>query len=108
MEEKDFIKMMQHSKLEIQVPDFEENVMEKIHTKEASRRSVWKNLKISWLFFFIGTCFGIVLTQYLVDIKLPFLGENPKLVLLFGEIFIVFVVASQFDNLIRFTFKKRE
>jgi hypothetical protein len=37
----------------------------------------------------------------------PFLGENSKLILLTGEIVIVFVIASQFDSLLRFTFKKR-
>ena len=107
MEENEFKKIMQQSKLEIRFPDFEENVMHQIRAKEASRRSVWRNLKIAWIFFFIGASFGIFATQFLADIRVPFLGENSKLVLLFGEILIVFVVASQFDNLIRFTFKKR-
>src|SRR5680860_732449 len=106
MEENDFRKIMQHSKLEIQFPDFEETVMEKIHAKETSRRSVRKNLKISWIFFFIGTFFGLFVTEFFADIRVPFLGENSKLVLLIGEILIIFVIASQFDNLIRFTFKK--
>ncbi len=108
MEEKDFKNMMQQSKLEIQFPDFEENVMEKVHKKEASRRLVWNNLKISWLFLFIGAFLGIFLTQFLADIQIPFLGENSKLILLIGEIFIVLVIASQFDSLFRFTVKKRE
>ena len=107
MEENEFKNMMQHSKLEIQFPGFEENVMEQIQAKEATRRSVWRNLKISWIFFFIGTFFGVFVTQFLADIRVPFLGENSKLILLFGEILIVFVVASQFDSLIRITFKKR-
>lgn len=108
MEEKDFKNMMQMSKLEIQFPDFEEQIMEQIHKKETSRRSVWKNLKISWLFLFIGAFLGIFLTQFLSNIQIPFFGEKSKLVLLFVEIFIVLVVASQFDTLFRFTLKKRE
>jgi hypothetical protein len=107
MEEKDFKNMMQQSKLEIQFPDFDERVMEEIHKKEASKRSVWRSLKLSWIFFFIGTFFGIFATQFLADIHVPFLGENSKLILLTGEIVIVFVIASQFDSLLRFTFKKR-
>ena len=108
MEENELKKIMQRSKLEIKFPDFEDNVMQQVYAKEASRRSVWRNLKISWIFFFIGTFFGIFATQFLADIQVPFLGENSKLILLIGEILIVFVVASQFDNLIRLTFKKRE
>lgn len=108
MEEKDFKNRMQSSKLKIEFPDFEEQVMEEIRTKESSRRSVWKNLKIAWIFFFVGTFLGIFLTQFLADIRLPFVGENSKLVLLFGQIIIVFVVATQFDSLFRFTFKNRK
>ncbi len=108
MNERDFKNMMQQSKLEIQFPDFEDQVMEKVHAKEASRRSVWKNLRISWLFLFIGAFMGMILTQFLADVHIPVLGEKSKLVLLIGEILIVFVIASQFDNLFRFTFKKRK
>ncbi|HYQ58311.1 MAG TPA: hypothetical protein VEP89_13300 [Draconibacterium sp.] len=108
MEEKDFKQMMQQSKLEIQFPDFEEQVMEQIHKKEASRRSVWRNLKISWVFLFLGAFLGMFLTQFLADIQIPFLGGKSKLIVLIGEILIVFVIAGHFDNLLRFTFKKRE
>ena len=108
MEEKDFKNMMQQSKLEIQFPDFEQHVMEKIQQKEASRRSVWRSLKISWLFLFIGAFLGLFLAQFLADIQIPYLGEKSNLILLIGEIFIVLVVMSQFDSLFRFTVKKRE
>lgn len=100
--------MMQQSKLEIQFPDFEEQVMEKILKKEVSRRSVWRNVKISWLFLFIGAFLGLFLAQFLADIKIPYLGEKSNLILLVGEIFIVLVIMSQFDSLFRFTLKKRE
>lgn len=108
MEEQDIKDLLKQSKLEIQFPNFEDLVMDKIKAKEANRRSVWKNLKISWIFFFIGSFFGILVAQLLADIQIPFLGENSKLVLLVGEILIVFIVASHFDRLLRFTFKKRD
>jgi hypothetical protein len=108
MEESEFRNMMQHSKLEIQFPNFEETVMEKIRAKEASLRSVWKNLSISWIFFFIGTFTGLFATQFLAYIHVLFLGENSKLILLVGEILMVSVIGSQLDSLIRFTLKKKE
>ncbi len=107
MKESEFKNLMKNTELEIQFPDFENNVMEQIQVNEASRRSVLKNLKISWIFFFIGIFFGIFATQFLADTHIPFFGENSKIVLLIVEILIVFVVASQFDSLIRFTFKRR-
>ncbi|MCF6356430.1 MAG: hypothetical protein L3J54_01370 [Draconibacterium sp.] len=108
MKEREFKNMMKNTKLEIQFPDFENNVMEQIQVNEASRRSVLKNLQISWIFFFIGIFFGIFATQFLADIHIPNLGENSKIILLIVEILIVFVVAFQFDSLIRFTFKRRD
>lgn len=108
MEEKDFKKIMQQSKLQIEFPDFEENVMEKVLAKNATRKQVWRNLRISWIFFFIGTFFGVLVTQFLSDIQIPLFGDNSKVILLIGEILIVIVVSSQFDSLFRFTFKKRE
>jgi len=108
MEEKDFKNMMQHSKLEIQFPDFDENVMEKIYAREVNRRLVRNNLKKSWIFFIIGSLFGIFATQSLTNLQVPFLSLSPKLILLIVEILIVIVVVSQFDNLIQFTFRKRE
>lgn len=108
MKEKDFKKIMQQSKLQIEYPDFEENVMEKVLAKNATRKQVWRNLRISWVFFFIGTFFGVLVTQFLSDIQIPLFGDNSKVILLIGEFLIVIVVSSQFDSLFRFTFKKRE
>jgi hypothetical protein len=107
MKDQEFKNTMQHSKLDIPFSDFEENVMEKVRKKEAIRRSVWRNLKISWIFFFIGTFLGILVTHYFTTVKISFLEENSELVLLLAEILIVIVISTQFDNLIRFTFKKR-
>lgn len=108
MEENKFKDLMQQSKLEIQFPDFEENVMEQIRQKETSRRSVWRNLKYSWIFFFIGAFLGIFGSQYLSDFGIGIAGEHSKLILLLGEILIVIILTTQFDKLIQITFKKRE
>lgn len=108
MEEKEFRKLMQYSKLEINFPDFEENVIKQIHAKESNRRSVWKSLKLSWVFFFLGSFFGIFAAQLLANLKVPFFAQNPRLIMLIIEVLIVFIIASQFDKLIQFTFKKRD
>jgi hypothetical protein len=108
MDENKFKELMQQSKLEIQFTDFDDKVMEQIKLKEKSRKLVWKNLKLSWIFFIIGTFFGINVSRYLVNLYIPFLGEYSKLLILLIEILIVFVIVSQFDKLVNFTFKKRE
>ena len=107
MEEKDFKKMMEFSKLEIEFPDFDEKVMEAIRKKEADEKSFWRNIRWSWFIFLAGLVLGLVTTDILADFSKEFFGESSKLVLLIVEILIVVVLSLQFDNLIRLTFRKK-
>jgi hypothetical protein len=107
MEEKDFKKIMEFSKLEIQFPNFEEEVMESIRKKEAEEKSFWRNIRWSWFIFLAGLILGIITTGLLSDFGLQYFGESSKLVLLVVEILIVAVFGLQFDNLIRLTFRRK-
>jgi len=107
MEEKDFKKIMELSKLEIQFPDFEEQVMESIRKKEAEEKSFWRNIRWSWFLFLSGLIFGMFTTDALSDFGLQYFGESSKIVLFVVEILIVVVFSLQFDNLIRLTFRRK-
>ena len=107
MEEKDFKKIMEFSKLEIQFPNFEEQVMKSIRKKEAEEKSFWRNIRWSWFLFLSGLIFGLIITDALSDFGLQYFGESSKIVLLVVEILIVVVFSLQFDNLIRLTFRKK-
>jgi hypothetical protein len=107
MEELDFKKIMEFSKLEIQFPNFEEEVMESIRKKEAEEKSFWRNIRWSWLIFLTGLILGIITTGLLSDFGLQYFGEKSKLVLLAVEILIVVIFGLQFDNLIRLTFRRK-
>ena len=107
MEELDFKKVMEFSKLEIQFPNFEEEVMESIRKKEADEKSFWRNIRWSWFIFLTGLILGLITTDILSDFGLQYFGENSKLVLLVVEILIVLVFGLQFDNLIRLTFRRK-
>ncbi len=99
--------MMEFSKLEIQFPNFEEEVMESIRKKEAEEKSFWRNIRWSWFLFLAGLIFGLITTTILSDFSTEYFGESSKLVLLVVEILIVFVFGLQFDNLIRLTFRRK-
>lgn len=107
MEDKDFKKIMEFSKLEIQFPNFEEGVMESIRKKEAEEKSFWRNIRWSWFIFLAGLILGIITTGLLSDFGLQYFGESSKLVLFVVEILIVLVFGLQFDNLIRLTFRRK-
>lgn len=107
MEDKKFRDIMQESKLEIQFPDFDEKVMEQIKIKEETQKSVWKSLKISWVFFILGAFLGIIASGYLANIKYSFTEEYNNWIILAVEILVVVIVVTQFDKLIQFTFRKK-
>jgi len=98
---------MEFSKLEIQFPNFEKEVMESIRKKEADEKSFWRNIRWSWFIFLTGLILGLITTDILSDFGLQYFGESSKLVLLVVEILIVFVLGLQFDNLIRLTFRRK-
>ena len=106
MEEEQLKKWMQHSKLEIKLPDFEENVMDAIREKETSEKSVWRNIRWSWFFFLVGLALGLIATNLFSNFDFSFLGDSANLLLLIFEILIIIILATQFDKLIRFTFRK--
>ena len=54
MEEEKIKSLIRQSKLEINLPDFEDNVMDAIKEKKASEKSILKNIRWSWFFFIIG------------------------------------------------------
>ena len=97
---------MKHSKLEIKFPGFEDVVMDEIHKKEAAKKSIWKNIRLSWAFLLLGLILGLFATKYLTGVELAYFGQNSNLVLLAIEILVVVLLVSQFDNLFRITFKK--
>lgn len=81
--------------------DFDEKVMNKIHIKYGYKTAVSNNLKLSLIFFIIGTLSGITLTLLFMVFGKPVWGLNPETLALP----ILFVIAAaaklSVDNFIR-------
>ncbi len=106
MEEEKIKSLIRQSKLEINLPDFEDNVMDAIKEKKASEKSILKNIRWSWFFFIIGLGLGLVVTNLFSTFEFEFLGDNSNMTILIFEVALVAVLATQFDKLIHITFKK--
>ncbi len=106
MKEEELKEWMRHSNLKIELPDFDENVMNAIRKEQASEKSVWRNIRWSWFFFIVGLAFGLIATNLFADFEFQFFGEKSDIMLLVFEIVVIFILATQFDKLIRFTFRK--
>jgi hypothetical protein len=103
-----FREIMSESKLKVPFSDFDDNVMTLIEKKFSRKASISRDLKLSWIFFIIGSVFGIIISIVLPDIHEPVLGiQIDKLTIPFQIIFTLLLI-SQLDNLISFYNKRSQ
>ena len=58
-------RLIGESKLEMPFSDFEARLMNRINSEVSNERAITKDIRLSWLFFGLGTLFGILLTVIL-------------------------------------------
>ncbi len=101
-EETFFREIMSKSKLDVPFTDFDDNVMRLIEKKISKKTSISRDIKLSWVFFILGSIFGTIVTLVLPKIQQPVLGiPSDKLILPFLTIFS-FLLLTQIENLIEF------
>jgi len=62
-------RLLSESRLEIPSDDFENRLMTRIKTEVKKERSIDRNIRLSWLFFVLGTAFGLLLSVILSPVK---------------------------------------
>jgi hypothetical protein len=80
--------------------DFEEKVMDSIYFMSAHKRVVCYKLKLSLIFFVIGTVSGIALAVLFSTFGNPVFGLSPKTLTLFFVFIIAVVAIMSMDNLL--------
>ena len=106
MKEKDseqtFREMMSKSRLDIPFTDFEDRIMGLIEKKHSKKVSISRDLKLSWVFFILGSTFGIIVTILIPKIQQPVLGIDLDNLTIPFLIIFAFLLLSQIDSLIDF------
>lgn len=59
-----FRELLSDSSREMPFSDFEDDLMEEIHMEYEKRSSFLKNIKISWIFFFLGLLSGMAVVVF--------------------------------------------
>ena len=62
--DKYFRELLSDSSREMPFGDFEDDLMTEIHMEHEKRSSFLKNIKISWIFFFLGMLSGIAVVVF--------------------------------------------
>jgi len=97
-----FKEIMSKSELDVPFPDFEDNVMGLIEKRLSKKVSITRDIKLSWIFFILGSTFGIIVIIILPKLHVSVGGITmDKLTIPFLIIFS-YLVMTQLDCLIDF------
>ena len=100
--------LMEKSLVEMPFSDFEDRLMEQIRKEEITSRSFWRSIKLSWLFFMIGTCLGIYITTFLYQPNAVIMGIPVRQIILIIQVIFTILILTQFDKLIQLARERKE
>lgn len=96
-----FARIMKKSRLEMPFSDFEENVMQRIQREAKNKNIIFNNMRLSLLFFLLGSIFGIFAGDFLTQsMEAIFNIQQEKALLFFQLIYLLFFL-NQLDALIK-------
>jgi len=100
-------RLIKDSRLEMPFSDFEDKVMDRIKNEVSNEKVIDRNIRLSWLFFVLGTVFGMLLSVILSPVNTILGISVSKLFLSFyivsGTLLLLFV-----EHLWELTFKHRK
>ncbi len=103
--------LMQQSKLEMPFSDFEETTMHRIEQTMVQEVTVSRDRKLSFVFFVLGTCLGLVLNTILQRSEYSFLTlSTGTIVLVFqtGFILLFLIQLDKHSTLIKQWLRRRQ
>ncbi|MEJ7693915.1 hypothetical protein [Daejeonella sp.] len=103
-----FSSLMRKGKLEMPFADFEDNTMRRIQAELKYKVSIRRNFRISFIFFVLGTGFGLIINSILSNADEFILGLAPETVLMAFQLIFVLVVLTQSENIYRLFLKLKE
>lgn len=104
-QDKNLRRLMSESRVEIPFANFEDRLMGKIKAEAKAKQSILKNVRLSWLFFTIGSLFGIGATILIPMIEKSIWGLDFKYLQMPVFLVLAFIIIWQFEALIKYTSK---
>jgi hypothetical protein len=100
--------LLKDSKVEMPFSDFESKLMMRVRSERNSRRSIVRNIRLSWVFFTIGSVFGLFLNILVPNLSFKIGGFELQYFkyLLFAV--TLFVIIWQLDEMIKLTSRQKK
>ena len=92
--------ILQKSILQVPFSDFDDSVMQIINAKKLKPFSIKREFRLSWVFFILGSVFGISISIILPTIQSSILGLPLNKLTIPFQIIFAFLFISQLDNLL--------
>jgi len=102
-----FRELMAQSKLTFPFPDFDDKVMRLVESGQKKRNNIQRDLRLSWVFFLLGSAFGIVISILLPEFQGTVFGFSIEKFTIPFQILFTFLFVTQLNNLIYFYNKTR-
>ena len=106
-EEKLMNELMKNASVDMPFSDFEQRMMDKIQLESQNNKSVSKNIRLAWFFFFLGLFFGLLITNMTSNLDSLVEGIPMERIAFFTQAGIAVLLLFQLDKLIDFRFKKK-
>jgi hypothetical protein len=97
-----FKKIISSSKLKMHSPNFDDDVMKLIEKRLSKKVSVTRDINLSWIFFILGSSFGIISTISLTKLKESLWGISSDQLNVLYLIIFSFLFITRLDSLIEF------
>lgn len=101
-EDEFFHEIISKSRLQVPFSDFDDKVMSSIQKTVQKKSSIATDIKLSWIFFIIGSTFGTIVSLLLPRIQEPVLGLHLDKLSLPIQILFALWFVYQLDNFLAF------
>lgn len=101
-------KIMSRGKLEVPFSDLDDKIMRSIEIRNIKRKSILRDIKLSWTFFFLASTLGIIISIILPTLQETLLGITIDKYTMPVVTIICFLLIIQLDSLLnRYKRQKR-
>lgn len=100
--------LLKDSKLEMPFSDFEDKMMSRVKNELLGKHSIIKNLRLSWLFFLLGSVFGLVVSISLPMLQIELGGIDIRTLRYPIMAIVLFVIIWQLDEMIKITMRQKK
>jgi hypothetical protein len=92
--------IMSKGKLEVPFSDLDDKIMRSIEIRNMKRKSILRDIKISWIFFFLGSTLGIIISVILPTLQETVFGITIDKCTIPVVTIICFLLIFQLDSLL--------